>query len=183
LESDNEVFNVLLEETAALKSKHGRPRKSKICDDESILSDEDLLANEKSVIIVTRSGYVKRLPIEEFEAQSRGTKGKAGAKLSTEEDSVAHFFSCNDHDSVLFVTAKGIAYSVRAHQIPLASRIAKGVPLPQVLPISAEDEVTSIIPVDKFGENEYLILLTKNGTIKRTPLKVLYAHSLYINIF
>ena len=83
--------------------------------------------------MMTESGYIKRLPVAEFEAQSRGGKGKAGTKLSGQDDKVSNFFSCNDHDSILFVSHKGIAYSVKAFQIPIASRIAKGVPLPQVL--------------------------------------------------
>lgn len=152
----------------------------------------------RSVIIITGSGYIKRIPIKEFEAQSRGGKGKLGTKLSTEEDVVSQFFSCNDHDVVLFITDRcgsriivllylsfsssssstceyrGVAYSLKAFQIPLCSRIAKGVPVAQVLPTRKDGEtVTSVIPVDKFGEEESLILLTSRGFVKRTPLKVI----------
>eukprot|EP01038_Epipyxis_sp_PR26KG_P009141 gene9141-12327_t len=158
-------------ETLALKDKHGVPRKSIIFGEEAELSTQDLLANDRSVIIMTHSGYIKRLPIEEFEAQSRGGKGKAGARLSDGQDSVSQFFTCNDHDSVLFISERGIAYSVKAFQIPLGSRIAKGVPIPQVLPIGQKEKITSVIPVDNFGEEEYLVLLTSNGYIKKTPLK------------
>lgn len=80
------------------------------------------------------------------------------------------FFACNDHDSLLFITDKGVAYSKKAFQIPISSRVAKGVPIPQVLPIASTEAVTSIIPVDKFGEDEYLVLLTSNGYIKKTSL-------------
>ena len=170
MENDEAVNQIMLEETLAIKRKHGRPRRSEIIDGNFALSDEDLLPNDKSFIIVTRAGYIKRLPSEEFEAQSRGGKGKAGTKMSTQEDAVAHFFACNNHDSVLFVTDRGIAYSVKAHQIPVASRSAKGIPLPQLLPISIEEEVTSIVTVEKFGEEEFLVLLTSQGYVKKTPL-------------
>ena len=169
---DASVFEMLKKETRELKKQYATPRKSQLWADESMLSEQDLVANDRSVVMITSSGYIKRLAIEEFEAQSRGGKGKAGAKLSTEEDSVSHFFSCNDHDSILFATDKGIAYSVRAYQIPLGSRVAKGVPLPQVLPISSEEQITSVIPVDVFdSEDEHLVLMTSQGFVKKTPLK------------
>jgi len=172
MDEDNEVYKLLKKETRALKAKHAVPRRTKIVDDAAELSEVDLLANEGSVIIITRSGYIKRMPILEFEAQSRGGKGKAGARLSTAEDSVAHFFSCNDHDTLIFTTNRGIAYSIRAYQVPLGARTAKGVPLPQVLPISQEERVTTVLPVDSFkDEEEHLVLLTKRGFVKKTPLK------------
>lgn len=122
--------------------------------------------------MITKSGYIKRVPILEFEAQSRGGTGKAGARLSNSDDSVANFFACNDHDAVLFVTNRGIAYSVKAHQIPLGTRTARGVPLPQVLPIGLKEQVTSVFPVDSFEkEGESLVLLTELGYVKKTPLR------------
>ena len=170
MQNDQEVNKIMIKETEELKKKHGKPRQSQILEENADLSAEDLLANDKSFILVTRAGYIKRLPAEEFEAQSRGGKGKAGTKLSTDEDAVAHFFACNDHDSILFVTDRGVAYSVKAYQVPTASRTAKGVPLPQLLPISTEEEVTSILSVEKFGNDEFLVLLTSQGFVKKTPL-------------
>lgn len=173
MEDDKKVFDIMRTETLALKEKHAIPRRSIVWDEEGSLSDEDLLANDRSVIMMTRSGYIKRVPIEEFETQARGTKGKAGARLSADDDSVSQFFSCNDHDVILFITDKGKAYSVKAFQVPIASRTAKGVPLPQVLPINSDELVTSVIPVDSFGidETEHLVLLTSQGFVKKTPLK------------
>jgi DNA gyrase subunit A len=169
---DKSVFGLLQKETLALKKQFAVPRRSELCIDESSLTEEDLVANVRSVIMMTNSGYIKRLPIEEFEAQSRGGKGKAGARLSTDDDSVSHFFSCNDHDSILFATDKGVAYSVKAYQIPLGSRIAKGVPLPQVLPIGQNEQVTSVIPIESYTrEDEHLVLMTSQGYVKKTPLK------------
>lgn len=172
MHDDSRVYSILKSETKEIRDKHGVDRRSIITAEEGSLSDEDLLANDRSVIIITRSGYIKRIPVDEFESQSRGTKGKAGAKLSTNDDGIVQFFSCNDHDVVLFVTDKGIAYSIKAYQVPLGSRIAKGVPLPAILPFSAQETVTSVIPIESFdNQEEHLVLLTKNGFVKKTPMK------------
>ena len=189
MQDDKKVFEIMRQETLELKAKHAQPRRSILWDEEGAISEEDLVANDRSVIVITRSGYIKRLSIEEFETQARGTKGKAGARLSADDDSVSQFFSCNDHDVILFITDKGKAYSVKAFQVPLGSRVARGVPLPQVLPINSDEVVTSVIPVDSFAgrnsgggvdgagkeeqeqEQEHLVLLTSNGFVKKTPLK------------
>lgn len=82
-------------------------------------------------MIVTSNGYIKRMPVAEFESQRRGTRGKAGARMA-EDDLVSHFLACKDHDRVVFISEKGVAFGIRAFQVPLGSRTAKGVPLPQV---------------------------------------------------
>jgi DNA gyrase subunit A len=170
MSDETKVYKIMKSETKQLKKAHAVPRRTLLLDEEGELSDQDLLANDRSIIILTKSGYIKRIPIEEFEAQSRGGKGKASTRLADDSDSIQHFFTCNDHDSVLLVTGQGIAYSVKAFQIPLSSRTAKGAPLPQVLPISSEEKVSTVIPIDQFNENEFLILLTSKGYIKKTPL-------------
>lgn len=174
MDKDGEVFRIIEEESQVIRTKHAVPRRTAILGEELELSDQDLLANDRSVILITDNGYIKRIPIQEFQSQSRGGKGKAGAKMSNKsghkEDSVSQFFSCNDHDSILFITDKGIAYTKKAYQIPLGSRVAKGTPIPQVLPIGGDEEVTSLIPIDKFREEESLILLTSNGYVKKTPI-------------
>lgn len=172
MNNEDEVYKLMKQETKDLKDQHGIPRRTALVNEQAELNDEDLLANDRSVIIITDSGYIKRMPILEFESQSRGGKGKAGARLSGGEDSVVHFFSCNDHDTLIFTTDKGIAYSKRAYQIPVGARTAKGTPLPQVLPIGQAELVTSVIPVDSFDiRDEHLVLLTNLGFVKKTPLK------------
>ena len=106
MKEDEEVYSTIISESLALKAKHAKPRASEIVEEEKEISEQDLLANDRSVIIFTGSGYIKRVSIEEFESQSRGGKGKIGARLSTDDDSVSHIISCQDHDSVLFVTDK-----------------------------------------------------------------------------
>ncbi|CAM9596691.1 unnamed protein product [Chrysoparadoxa australica] len=170
MEHDDRINDTIVQELEEIKQKHAVPRRTLIQTDDGELSDMDLVENERSLIVVTSAGYIKRMPLEEFQAQNRGTRGKAGAKLSEEEDHVVHFVTCQDHDTLLFVSDRGVAYALRAFQVPLGSRVAKGVPVPQVLPLSAEEHISSIIPVSKFVDNEYLVLLTKRGWIKKTPL-------------
>lgn len=111
------------------------------------------------------------MPLKTFESQGRGTRGKRGTATDEEVDSeVAHCFTCNDHDTLLMVTQRGIAYGMRAYQAPTGSRIAKGQPIASVLPIKPEDDITTILPISEFTDNEYLVLATEQGWIKKTPL-------------
>jgi DNA gyrase subunit A len=121
------------------------------------------------VILLTEQGYIKRMPVNEFAAQARATRGKAAARMK-EDDGVEHFLTCCDHDSVLFFSDRGVVYCLRAYQIPAASRTARGVPIVQLLPIPHDEKITSIVPVSEFTDHEYLVMLTRNGYIKKTAL-------------
>jgi len=166
MENDTTVRKLMIDEFGDMKKKYGIPRRSKISKEEEELQDMDLVRNSRSVIIVTRGNYIKRMPLEEFENQGRGTRGKKG----TQDSSVAHCFTCNDHDTLLMTTQNGIAYGLRAFQVPTGSRIAKGVPIPSVLPLRADDVITTVLPVDKFSNDEFCVVATQNGWIKKTPL-------------
>lgn len=161
----------MTEEFQEMKDKFGVKRRTKIERDEGELEDLDLVQNSRSVIVVTRGGYIKRMPLQTFESQGRGTRGKKGtAGVSTKDDEVLHCFSCNDHDTLLMTTQRGIAYGIRAFQVPTGSRTAKGVPIPSILPVRSEDVISSVLPVSAFSKDEYCILATKMGWIKKTPL-------------
>jgi DNA gyrase subunit A len=124
-----------------------------------------------SVIVVTRGGYIKRMPLQTFENQRRGTRGKRGTSdSSSTDDEVTHCITCNDHDTLLMITQNGIAFGIPAYQVPSGSRTAKGTPLPSVLPISIDDVVTTVLPVSEFSKDEYIVLATKLGSIKKTSL-------------
>ncbi len=171
MQEDGKVYAVMQAELKELKAKHAVPRRTLIRRQATgELTELDLLANDRSVVMVTENGYIKRMPLDEFEQQRRGTRGKAGARMA-QDDLVEHFFACNDHDHVVFISEKGVAFGIRAFQVPLASRVAKGVPLPQVLPLSSDDRVSSVIPLgETFNEDEFLVLLTTQGFIKKTPV-------------
>lgn len=160
---------IIREEVAEIKSIHATPRRTEIIQAEGELQDIDLIANEQAVILLTEQGYIKRMPVSEFSTQSRATRGKAAAKIK-EDDVVEHFMTCCDHDKVLFFSDRGIVYILSAYQIPAASRTARGVPIVQMLPISKEAKITSIVPVTEFTEDEYLVMLTRQGYIKKTAL-------------
>ena len=119
--------------------------------------------------MVTEQGYIKRMPVSTFEAQNRATRGKAGARMK-EDDGVEHFITCCDHDSILFFSDRGVAYCLKAYQIPMGSRTSRGIPIVQMLPIPHAEKITSVIPVTEFSDDEYLVMLTQSGYIKKTQL-------------
>lgn len=163
------VLEIIETEITNLKEKFASPRRTVIEHIEGEIDTIDLIANEKAVILVTEQGYIKRMPVDTFEAQSRDGRGRKGAQIK-EDDGVEHFFACCDHDSILFFTDRGVVYCLRAYQIPVASRNARGVPVVQLLPIPREEKITSVVPVDAFSEEEYLVMLTSGGYIKKTAL-------------
>lgn len=163
------IETIIEEELTSIKNVHATPRRTEILQGEGGLLDKDLIANEQSVILLTEQGYIKRMPVSTFEAQSRATRGKAAAKMK-EDDGIEHFMTCCDHDTVLFFSDRGVVYSLCAYQIPATSRTARGIPVVQMLPISQTEKVTSMIAVSEFTEDEYLIMLTRKGNIKKTAL-------------
>jgi DNA gyrase subunit A len=163
------VLALITEELHAIRSRYGSPRRTQILDIEAGLEDIDLIANERSVVLLSENGYLKRMPVSEFEATSRGTRGKAGTR-SQGEDGVKLFISCNDHDALLLFSNRGVVYSLPAYRIPLGSRIAKGTPIVQLLPIPREEAITSLLAVSSFDEDIQLLMLTSGGYVKRTPL-------------
>ncbi len=169
LQRRERVLSIIEEELRQLKERHNTPRRTEILDLEGGLEDIDLIANERSVVLLTENGYLKRMPVSEFESTSRGTRGKAGTK-SQGEEAVRLFISCNDHDSLLLFSDRGVVYSLPAYRVPIASRAAKGTPVVQLLPIPREEQITSLLAVSAFEEDVQLVMLTSGGFIKRTPL-------------
>jgi len=168
---DQAVRDMMKEEFEVMKTKFGSERKTHIEVDEGDVSDLDLIRNSRSIIVVTRGGYIKRMPLKTFESQGRGTRGKkASADSANSDNEVAHCFTCNDHDTLLMITQKGIAYGLRAYQVPIAGRTAKGQPIPSVLPVKADDIITAILPVSEFSKGEFVVLATEQGMIKKTEL-------------
>ena len=169
LNKKERVFEITKIELNEIKEKYNTPRRTEILDLGGGLEDIDLIANERSVVLLTETGYLKRMPVSEFEATSRGTRGKAGTRSQGEEE-VKKFISCNDHDSLLLFSDRGIAYALPAYRVPQCSRTAKGTPIVQLLPIPREESITSLLSVSSFDDQNYLLMLTRGGYIKRTPL-------------
>ena len=163
------VLTIITEELGAIRTRYNSPRRTEILDLEGGLEDIDLIANERSVVLLTENGYLKRMPVSEFEATSRGTRGKAGTR-SQGEEAVRLFISCNDHDTLLLFSDRGVVYAVPAYRIPVGSRTAKGTPVVQLLPIPREEQITTLLAVSAFEDNVQLLMLTSGGYIKRTRL-------------
>ncbi len=169
LNSKERIFEIILEELNKIDERFSSPRKTEILDLGGGLDDIDLIANDRSVVLLTEAGYLKRMPVNEFESTSRGSRGKAGTKTH-EDDEVKLFISCNDHDTLLLFSDRGVSYVLPAYRVPMSSRTAKGTPSVQLLPIPREEKITSLVAVDSFDNDCYLLMLTKSGFIKRTSL-------------
>ncbi|RMF23201.1 MAG: DNA topoisomerase (ATP-hydrolyzing) subunit A [Cyanobacteria bacterium J083] len=167
------IEEIIRTEVREIKENYASPRRTEIIQAEGELVDTDLIANEQALILVTEQGYIKRMPVDTFDAQSRATRGKAAAKIK-EDDVIEHFITCCDHDYVLFFSDRGVVYCLNAYQIPTASRSARGIPLLQMLPITREEKITSIVPISEFTEDEYLVMLTHKGYIKKTALSAFH---------
>jgi DNA gyrase subunit A len=163
------IDEIIVEEAEQIKATHATPRRTEILASEGDLDETDLIANEAVLILLTEQGYIKRMPVNTFEAQHRATRGRAGAKIK-DNDAVEHFLTCCDHNVVLFFSDRGVVYSINAYKIPTASRQARGVPIVQMLPIPRDEKITSIIAVSEFTDDEYLVMLTRTGFIKKTAL-------------
>ncbi|WOD41255.1 DNA gyrase subunit A [Nodosilinea sp. E11] len=163
------ILEIITTELGELKAKHDSPRRTVIEVDDGELTDISLIANEQVVILVTDQGYIKRMPVATFEAQSRATRGKAGAKMK-EDDAVQHFITCYTHDYLLFFSDRGVTYALRAYQIAEGSRAARGMPIVQMLPIPKEEAITSVLAVREFTDEDYLVMLTQGGFVKKTAL-------------
>ncbi|MEM1240296.1 MAG: DNA topoisomerase (ATP-hydrolyzing) subunit A [Cyanobacteria bacterium P01_H01_bin.26] len=163
------ILTLIEEELLLLRTNHADERRTVIEAAEDELTDISLIANEQVVILVTEQGYIKRMPVSAFEAQNRATRGKSGTRMK-DDDAINHFITCCTHDHVLFFTDRGVAYTLRAYQIPEGSRVARGNPVVQMLPIPREEKVTSVLGVQEFAEDVYLVMLTQGGFIKKTAL-------------
>ena len=169
LEDKEKILSIIIDELNKISERFASPRKTEILNLGGGLDDIDLIANERSVVLLSEAGYLKRMPVSEFESTSRGSRGKAGTKTQG-DDEVKLFISCNDHDTLLLFSDRGVAYALPAYRVPLSSRTAKGTPSVQLLPIPREEKITSLLSVESFDNENYLLMLTRGGFIKRTPL-------------
>ena len=169
LASRRRRMEIVGEELSALVDRFGDERRTRIVPDTSDLTDEDLIAEERMVITVSRAGYIKRIEPHVYRAQRRGGRGIAG--MGTKEtDWVEHLFLASTHDYLLIFTRDGRLYRLKVYQIPPASRTARGKPIVNLLRMNKGDEVASIVRVREFSDDRYLIFATRKGLVKRTSL-------------
>ncbi len=163
------IYDIIVEELEEIKAKFSNPRRTQITGDASDLDDEDLIANEQMVVVMTDTGYIKRIPLDEYRVQKRGGKGLKGAE-TREEDFVTEIFVANTHTMLLVFTNKGKLFWLKVHRLPLASRTSKGKAIANVLSLSNSEKVRAILPTDKFDEDRFVVMLTEKGVIKKTSL-------------
>ncbi len=171
LEDPKRIRKVIKNELIEIKTKYGDKRKTKVIDGPvGTLNIEDLIPEEEQVVVMTQSGYLKRVRPQEFRAQKRGGKGLVGGEWK-EEDVVSQFVSAGTHDSILFFTSSGKTYEIKAYDIPEGSRTSKGKPVVNFLSLSPGEEVTSILAIPKKrkgNSTSSLVMTTKQGIIKKT---------------
>lgn len=169
LSNHSRVLQIIKEEVNAVRNKYADQRRTEILSVSGEVDIEDLIPQEDCVLTLTQFGYVKRLSIDTYKTQKRGGRGVAGM-TRREEDVATEMFIINSHDYVLFFTDKGRVYRLKCYEIPEGSRQSKGMNIANLLPIDADEHVTSMIKVHEFDENKYLIMVTRKGIVKRIEL-------------
>jgi len=175
LESKKIRLDIIKQELTDLSKKYGDKRKTRIEiiqeKDLKEIKRQDLVKNVPTIIIFTKNQYIKRISVEEYQAQRRGGRGKKGMTVR-EEDIIDDLFVCYTHDTILIFTSKGRVYSLKCFEILLQKRTARGKPIINLIPLQAEERISEMIPIHNFDTNEMLIMTTKNGIIKKSPLKL-----------
>ncbi len=175
LANEYRVVEIIRDEITEIKDRYADPRRTEIVSGGAeILEDEDLIPVENSVLTLTNKGYIKRLPANTYKSQKRGGRGVQGMGTN-EDDFVEHLLYTSTHDTILFFTNKGKVYRARGFEVPEYGRTAKGLPLINLLGVEKDEQVTAMIPMSAFKEDNYFIFTTKHGVTKRTPVSS-FAH-------
>ena len=169
LADEHKLMCVIKDELTEIKQKYGDGRRTKIVADDGGIDEEYLIDEEDVAVTLTHLGYIKRVPENTYKAQRRGGKGIVGL-TTRDSDFVKDLIITSTHDYLMFFTDLGKVYKIKAYEIPEASRTAKGTPVINFLNLDQGERVTAVIPVKEFADDNYLIMVTRNGTIKKTPM-------------
>jgi len=171
LASERKIYNLMKEELQKIKEKYADTRRTEILSREKEISIEDLIKEEDMVVTITHSGYIKRTPVSVYKAQRRGGRGII-AVTTKEEDFVEDLFVSNTHDYLMFFTNKGRCYWLKVYEIPEASRQNKGKAIVNLIKFEEDERISSYVSVKDFSEDKFLIMVTENGTVKRSNLSL-----------
>ncbi|MEK7858493.1 MAG: DNA gyrase subunit A [Elusimicrobiota bacterium] len=167
------VMAIVAKELETVKEAFGKSRQTQITSEAAEMTLEDLIAKENVVISLSNAGYIKRIPVATYVAQGRGGKGITGAEVK-EEDFIEHFFITDTHATLLVFTTRGRAFALKAYEVPEGNRTSRGKAVVNLLAIMGEEKITSTIAISSFeeskGKETYLVMCTRSGTIKKTPL-------------
>jgi len=175
LASPKKILRTIKDELIEIKSKYGDERRTKVFTAKvGEFAEEDLIADEETIVTVTNTGYIKRVNPKAYKAQRRGGKGILGIKTK-QEDFVDHFFACSTHDDLLFFSNKGKVYQTKAYEIPEATRVSRGRAIVNILGLSSEEKINAVVPLRKDknnnGQVKFLAMVTERGIIKRTEIE------------
>jgi DNA gyrase subunit A len=169
LADEKEIYRIIVEELKEIKKKYGDERRTQIVDRSDEISIEDTMVDEDMAVTISHEGYIKRNPVTLYRAQRRGGKGKIGT-TTKEEDFVEYLFIASMHSYILFFTTIGKVYWIKVHELPQASRAARGKPIVNLLSLEPGERVSAFLTVREFQEGRYIVFATKNGLIKKTEL-------------
>ena len=171
LSDPDELLRVIREELAEVRSTYGDLRRTEILEEHSDLVDEDLIPEEEVVVTLSHGGYIKAQPVDTYQAQRRGGRGRSATKVK-DEDFVDKLFIANTHDNLLCFTSRGKMYWLKVHKVPQASRGSRGRPIVNLLPLEEGERINAILPIREFAEDSYVFMATSSGTVKKTPLNL-----------
>ena len=169
LSDNNLVHQIIKEELGEIRQRYATPRRTELAADAKDLEVEDLIAEEDMVVTITRSGYVKRLPVATYRQQKRGGKGLQGVNLK-DDDFVENLFIASTHDYMLFFSTRGKVYRLKVHELPVGSRTARGSAVVNLLPFEAGEKIAAVIATKDFPADEYLLFATESGMVKKTAM-------------
>ncbi len=169
LEDIGKVYEIILNDLDEIRRKFNDERRTEIQAVSGEVDVEDLIPVEESVVTLTSNGYIKRMPVDEYKTQRRGGRGVTGMK-QRDEDYVEEMFVCSSHDNILFISSKGIMYKLKCYEIPDGSKASRGFNLINLLPLSEGEKISSMIKTENFDSGKYIVIVTRNGKIKRTEL-------------
>jgi DNA gyrase subunit A len=169
LKDPNALKKVIIDELIEVKEKYGDERKTEIVEFYSDLTDEDLIPEEDLIVTLSREGYVKIQPLDEYRSQRRGGTGKRATSFK-DEDFISKLFIANTHDTLLCFSSYGKVYWIKVYRLPRSGRNAKGRPIVNLLPLENDESIQAVLPIKDFQQNKFVFMATRQGTIKKTPL-------------
>jgi len=169
LDSPAKVLQIIKEELAEVRERFGDERRTEIVAGSGEFEAEDLIAEEDMVITISHAGYIKRLPVTTYRSQRRGGRGVTGAG-TREEDFIEHLFIASTHSYILVFTDRGRVYWLKVHEVPQGGRTAKGKAIVNMVEMTQQERVAAVLPVKEFDEAHFIMMVTRNGTAKKTPL-------------
>ena len=171
LADPDELLRVIQQELQEVRDAYGDERRTEINQDHSDLQDEDLIPEAEVVVTLSHGGYAKAQPIDVYQAQRRGGRGRSATKVK-DEDFIDNLFVANTHDTILCFSSRGKMYWLKVYQVPQASRGSRGKPIVNLLPLDEGERINAVLPIREFDKNSFVFMATSRGTVKKTPLSL-----------